>query len=66
MLDEALLDNRRQELLKAFVHLPLSDRPDERDDLHAERPLARAAMRRANARSRGTRRTDFRSTAILT
>jgi len=26
MLAEALLDNRRQELLKAFVHLPLSHR----------------------------------------
>jgi hypothetical protein len=34
VLAEAQLDNRRQELLKAFVHLPLFPPSDERDDLN--------------------------------
>src|SRR5260370_40968040 len=50
MLVEALLDNRRQELLKAFVHLPLSHRLMSATIQTPERPLPLASMRRSNPR----------------
>src|ERR1700745_1412788 len=65
MLVEALLDNRRQELLKAFVHVPLSHRRMSATIETAERPLASSGDAPRQRATPGTRRKTSTQPAFL-